>query len=82
MELRIRGTEQERLLFQLIGIGESTDGSNGSVPCALLLGADEPDPEQELLPCLRLPDPAHPSHETEQLTRMLGRAIGLGEVRL
>ena len=79
MELHIQGTEEERLLFQLLGI----TSRKGDEPCALLLGVNEPPPgETDPIPYLRLPDLAHPSRETEQLSKRLGRAIGLGEVRL
>lgn len=79
MELRIQGTEEERLLFQLLGIATRKSDE----PCGLLLGANEPPPEEtDRIPYLRLPDPAHPSRETEQLSKMLGHAIGLEEVRL
>lgn len=79
IELRIQGTEEEQLLFQLLGIATR----KGDVPCGLLLGVNEPAPEEtDKIPYLRLPDPNHPLRETEQLSRMLGRAIGLGEVRL
>lgn len=79
MELRILGTEEEQLLFQLLGIATR----NGDEPCGLLLGVNEPPPDEtDRIPYLRLPDLAHPSHETEQLSKRLGRAIGLGEVHL
>ncbi|MCW8331549.1 hypothetical protein MD588_22385 [Photobacterium sp. SDRW27] len=79
MELRTKGTEEEQLLFQLLGIATR----EGNEPCGLLVGVDEPPPEEtDRIPYLRLPDPAHPSRETEQLSKLLGRAIGLGEVRL
>lgn len=78
-DLRIQGTEEERLLFQLLGIATR----KGDEPCGLLLGVNESPPEEtDRIPYLRLPDPAHPTRETEQLSKMLGRAIGLGEVRL
>lgn len=79
MELRIQGTEEERLLFQLLGITTR----KGDEPCGLLLGVNEPPAEEtDRIPYLRLPDLNHPSRETEQLSKMLGRAIGLGEVHL
>lgn len=79
MELRIQGTEEEQLLFQLLGITTR----KGDEPCGLLLGVNEPPPEEtDRIPYLRLPDLADPSRETEQLSKMLGRAIGLGEVHL
>ena len=79
MELRILGTEEEQLLFQLLGIATR----KGDEHCALFLGVNElPPGESDPVPYLRLPDPAHPSRETDLLTKKLGRAIGLGEVRL
>lgn len=78
MDLRVQGTEEEQLLFQLLGIA----ARKGDEPCGLLLGVDEPPPLDDQTPYLRLPDPDHPLRETEQLSKMLGRAIGLGEVRL
>ncbi|WP_108650960.1 hypothetical protein [Dongshaea marina] len=79
MELRIQGNDQEQLLFQLLGITKR----NGDEPCGLLLGVNEatPDPSDIEL-YLRLPDLDHPLRETEQLTKELGRAIGLAEVHL
>jgi hypothetical protein len=79
MKLQTRGTREEQLLFQLLGI----HALDVEEPCGLLLGIDEPlhtGMEQALY--LRLPDPAHPDRETKQLAKMLGRAIGLREVHL
>jgi hypothetical protein len=79
MKLHVKGTQDEQLLFQLLGIVPWT----GESECGLLLGQSEPlTPGLERQLCLRLPDPDHPLQETERLARMLGRAIGLGEVRL
>lgn len=79
MELRTLGTEEERLLFQLLGI----TARKGDEHCGLLLGLDESAPEEtDPSPYLRLPDLDRPSDETKQLAKLLGRAIGLGEVRL
>lgn len=79
MKLQTRGTREEQLLFQLLGIQPQEDDG----PCALLLGIDETlttGMEKSLY--LRLPDPAHPDRETKRLAKVLGRAVGLKEVHL
>jgi hypothetical protein len=79
MKLQARGTREELLLFQLLGIQAQEDDN----PCALLLGIDETlATEMEQALYLRLPDPAHPDRETKRLARVLGRAVGLKEVHL
>ncbi len=90
MKLLIRGTALDQLLFLLLGVqvGDDLDGKlKGKETCALLLGKDEPLPAQwdqgaKTPPYLRLPDIDHPLRETEELARLLARAIGQGEIHL
>lgn len=79
MELRVRGTAEEQLLFLLLGIAEREDRES----CALLLGLEAEAPDREdPVAYLRLPDPNNPLEETDRLARELGQAIGLGRVQL
>jgi hypothetical protein len=82
MKLYSSGTPREQLLFLLLGIpiwgGEESSG--------LLLGIDEPPPEaskgtnSQLYS--RLPDTSAPLQETKRLARLLGSAVGQGEIPL
>jgi len=90
MKLYTRGTTQEQLLFLLLGIqtGDDLDGKlERKERCGLLLGKDDQLPVEwgqglKLQPYLRLPDTDHPLRETEELARLLARAIGQGEIHL
>jgi hypothetical protein len=73
--LRIAGSEKEELLFRTIGIRPW----EGHEAATLFLGREaEPPPDCTLY--LRLPDSNDPMRETRTLARMLGGAIGLGEL--
>lgn len=79
MELKSRGSAQEQLLFQLLGI-PAQQPEQQKTDSALLLGLEAPEPDEA--PYLRLPDPDQPDGESERLARLLGKAIGIGRVHL
>jgi len=73
--LRVAASEKETLLFRVIGMRPW----DGHETAAVILGREvEPPPHCTLY--LRLPDSEEPMRETRVLARMLGRAIGLGEL--
>ncbi|HKJ84257.1 MAG TPA: hypothetical protein VJ961_09620 [Mariprofundaceae bacterium] len=75
--VRMRGTPEEALLFRMLGISEP----DREEACLLLLGVREEMPVDTDL-YVRLPDPAHPLLETEQLAEALGRAVGHGGLKI
>lgn len=83
MKLMVKGTQEEQLLFQLLGVTAMENEQNTQDVYGLLLGKDQRLADEELSQLyVRLPNVDHPLKETEELARLLGRAIGQGEVRL
>ncbi len=77
VELRFIGDREDQLLFRSIGIQPPEDGWGD----AILVGKGGKLPPDEAL-YLVLPDPDDPLAETDRLAEMLGRAVGLGKLRL
>jgi len=74
--LAFHGSEELALLFATIGVS-SPEGETENV----VIVDREGTVDDELSCYVRLPNPEVPLAETERLARMLGRAIGLGQVR-
>lgn len=77
--LAIQGGTEEILLFRLIGVMEAGEGTDN----AQLVGTGPAKmaEEQDQL-YVKLPNPDDPEDETRRLAEALGRAVGLGRVRL
>lgn len=77
--LTIQGSTEEILLFRLIGVMEAGETPNN----ARLVGTGYAKlaEEQDQL-YVKLPNPDDPGDETRRLAEALGRAVGLGRVRL
>jgi len=78
--LRVKGSSQDALLFQLIGVAKADRRCS---EYALIVGESEmPDelPADALF--VMLPDTENPLKENDRLAELLGRAVGLGKVHL
>ncbi len=74
--LAFHGGEELALLFATIGVSASEGKTEGAV-----IVDRESTIDDESGCYVRLPDPEAPLAETGRLARMLGRAVGLGQVR-
>lgn len=77
--LAIEGSTEEIILFRLIGVMEAGEGPD----TAKLVGtgpAKMAEEQNQLY--VKLPNPDDPEDETRRLAEALGRAVGLGRVRL
>ncbi len=89
MKLKIKGDVQEQLLFHLLGIEQMGCKHHDSHQVVgLILGKEEgiegslPALAEGSLLYVRLPDTDNPLKETQELSRLLAKAIGQAEVHL
>ncbi|WP_028862566.1 hypothetical protein [Psychromonas aquimarina] len=89
MELKIKGSAQEQLLFHLLGIKQMGCKYHDSHQVVGLILGKEEEIEDSLstlvegsLLYVRLPDTDNPLKETQKLSRLLAKAIGQADVHL